>query len=416
MVETLNGSWQQRIAELLDDYFNNSPFSLQTADAFGRLRTADTGQRLDVEFIYDKQADYFDEITNNGTVTHNANTRDLTLSISDANNGTYSCMASHPIPYTPGNSQLIDITGVLDLSNIGGGNAEVFLRSSISGSVSEQVIEQSSWTNTVLDVDWSKSHIFQMSFQSLKVGTIQFLMVREGTPVKVAEIDNDNLRDSGYWQLPSLPIYYKIYNDATYTYMEMGYGNDDNAIGFRYKIAANASATMSAICCTAKSEGGGSLRDLAGLPRSIDSGIVTKTVSTTLVPLLSIRPKSTFLTFDNLILSIPKSFNVSSDNPIRLIIVHDCTLTGASWVNVDVNNSSMEYDVTASAFTGGHLVYSEYVTSNAKNTPSSGEGILGKTVLWNRKGTETGIFTIAAVRTTNTNANVLTSLQWDEIR
>jgi hypothetical protein len=38
-------------------------------DAFGRLRTSGTGQRLDVEFIYDKQDEFFDEITNAGTVT-----------------------------------------------------------------------------------------------------------------------------------------------------------------------------------------------------------------------------------------------------------------------------------------------------------------------------------------------------------
>ena len=167
-------------------------------DAFGRLRTSGTGQRLDVEFIYNKQPEFFDEITSNGTVTHNTASRDLTLSISNTTAGTHATMRSHPVPYTPGSSQLIDITGVLDLAAIGGGTAQVFLRSSVTGSVVETVVDQANWSeDTVDDVDWTESHIFAMDFQSLKVGTIRFIMVRNGLPVHVHSIHNDNTRDTG---------------------------------------------------------------------------------------------------------------------------------------------------------------------------------------------------------------------------
>ena len=216
----------------------------ESYDAFGRLRTAGVGNRLDVEFLYNKQPDFFDEVTNNGTVTHNANTRDLTFSLSDANNGSYAWMSSHPVPYTPGNSQLIDITGVLDLAGIGGGTAQFFLRSKISGSVVETVTDQADWDALTSGVDWTTAHIFAIDFQSLKVGKIRFAMNSAGRTYVVGSIANDNLRDSGYWQLATLPAYYKLYNDATYTYMELGYGNEENAVGFRYRITANASATM----------------------------------------------------------------------------------------------------------------------------------------------------------------------------
>ena len=59
---------------------------------------------------------------------------------------------------------------------------------------------------------------------------------------------------------------------------------------------------------------------------------------------------------------------------------------------------------------------SGYVTSSAKNRPSSGESILGKTVLWNRLGPETGIITICGIRTTATDAEVKAALKWKEIR
>lgn len=385
-------------------------------DAFGRLRTSDTGQRLDVEFLYNKQPDFFDEITNNGTVTHNSNARDLTLSLSDANNGSYATMRSHPVPYTPGNSQLIDITAALDLADIGGGTAQVFLRSKISGSVVETVVDQSSWSeSTASDVDWAYTQIFALDFQSLKIGTVRYYMVRNGAPTLVHVIHNDNVRNTGYWQLASLPAYWRLYNDATYTYMEVGYGDEDNAIGFRYRIAANASATMKAVCATVKSEGGQALVDMPGLPRGVANGTTPVTVSTTLIPVLSIRPKTTFNSLPNLGIALPSTISVQTDNPVLLVPVIGGTLTGASWADVDTAGSMMEYDVSASAISGGVSLPAEYFATS-KNIDASGRGILGKSVLWNRQSSETGILTLAAVRTSATNADVLASVSWDEIR
>ena len=399
-------------------YGGNTP----SIDAFGRLRTSGTGQRLDVEFIYDKQNDLFDEVTNNGTVTHNTNTRDLTLSISDANDGTYAKMASYPVPYTPGNSQLIDMTGVLDLAGIGGGSAEVFLRTKISGSVVEETIDESDWASTTGTIDWTKSHIFSIDFQSLKVGRIRFSLIRNGLTYQVAEITKDNSIDSGYWQLPNLPVYYKLYNDATNTYMELGYGDDANGVGFRYKIAANASATMKAICCTAKSEGGENLRNLPGLARSVDTVVTTQTVSTTLVPIISIRPKATFQSLPNLGLAIPKSFSLQTTEAIRVVLMHDVTLTDPVWADVDTDQSMMEYDVSATALSNGHINFSDYVYATSSGPAASQQttaekGLLGKTVLWDRQhDTITGIYTLAAVRTGGVDASVLAGLLWEEIR
>lgn len=384
-------------------------------DAFGRGRVSDTDQRLDVEFIYNKQEEFFDEVTNGGSVTWSSTTRDLTLAISNTNTSTNASMSSYPVPYTPGNSQLVELTGVLNYANLSG-SAEVFLRSNVTGSVVEETIAQADWLSLDSGVNWQYSHIFAMDFQSLKVGTVRYFLVQNGVPIQVAQINNDNKRNTGYWQLANLPAFWKIYNDGTNTIMECGYGNANNAIGFRYKVSANASATMKAICCTVKSEGGKNLKDMDGLPRSADSGTTAKTVSSTRVPLLSIRPRSTFGGVNNLSIAIPKSFNISTDNPILLEVYHDSSLTGASWANVDTTESCMEKDTSATAYSNGHKIYSEYITTNTKNAGSTGEGLLGKTVLWNRLGSESGIFTFVAVRTTTTNASVYTSVQWDEIR
>jgi len=393
------------------------PFN-QNLDAFGRLRVSDTGQRLDVEFLYDKQEEYFDEITGGtASVVHDSDARDLVMAINDTSTSSTATMSSHPVPYTPGNSQLIDITGTLNGANLSGGTVSVFLRSKVTGTVTEESYDQSSWDALTSGRDWSDSFILAMDFQSLKVGTIKFHIVTDGAPQTIKQINNDNKRATGYWQLPNLPAYYRIWNDTSgNTVTEMGYGNEDNAIGIRHIVAANASQTMRAICCTVKSEGGLGLQEMAGLPRAIDVGETEIAVAATLIPLLSIRPKATFNGEDNLVLAMPKTFKIVSDQPIRLVLLHDCDLTGASWGDVETGGSVMEYDTDASAVSNGHVLYADYVADAAKNSENATGGLLGKTVLWNRLGGETGILTIAAIRTTGSNADVLVSLGWDEIR
>lgn len=393
-------------------------------DAFSRWRISGTGQRQDTEFIYNKQPDYFDEITNNGTVTHNANTGDLTLSLSDANDGSYAWMSSFPIPYTPGSGQVGEATGVLDLAGIGGGSAEFFLRSSISGSpVDLTVIPESQWLSDAGDgaIDWSKSHIFGFDFQSLKVGTVRFFRSTKGVMTPLAAIHNDNIRDSGYWRTPSLPAFWRIYNAGGETIAEVGYGDENNAIGVRYRMPANASATMKAICCTVKSEGGSNIFDMEGIPFTASTQQTARTVSGTLLPLVSIRSRAMFNSIANLILARPESFSVQTSEPIRVVPIINGQLTNASWVNVDTNESSLEYDVSATAISGGKSLrnFYQYATTTG---PASGRfnnaqsGLLGKSFMWSRRGSPTGIFTIAAIKTGASDASCLASINGDELR
>lgn len=387
-------------------------------DAFGRLRVSELGQRLDLEFLYNKQSEYCDETTSNGIATWNSSSRDITLSLSDANNGSFAKIESYPVPYTPGNSHLIDITGVLDLAALGTGSAEVFLRTTVSGSPQTSTIAQSAWDRKTSGIDWSKSHIFTMDFQSLKVGTIRFGLVQNGVYVPVTQINNDNVRNTGYWQVPNQPVFWHLYTTGGITYMELGYGNDANAIGFRYKVTASDSATMKAICATVKSEGGRHLIDLPGLPHVATRGITAKTVSTTLVPLISIRPKSTFQSVENMILSLAKDVSLQVTQSVRFDVIHNGTLTGASWADVNTAESCMEYDVSATAVTGGHTLFSDYLygAGTGANVGATSQSLLGKTPIWYRQDSVTGILTLAAIRTGGTDSSVLGAIRWEELR
>jgi hypothetical protein len=253
-----------------------------------------------------------------------------------------------------------------------------------------------------------------IDFQSLKVGRIRFALVRNGSPVPLHEIYNDNIRATGYWQTPTLPIFWRIYNDATYTYAEMGYGDTSNAIGLRYRLAANASATMRAICATVKSEGGLDLRSLPGLQRSADTGTGAKTVSTTLIPIMSIRPSATFNSLTNRGLYVPDGFTVTGDNPIRYVILYRPTLIGANFASVGAT-SGMDVDTAATVVSGGTVIFSDFLATG-RNSLTQVSGLLGKTILSLRRTGTSDILTIAAIRTSTSDSSVRAAIQWKEIR
>lgn len=384
---------------------------------FSELRTANPGNRSDTEFLYDTQPLLYDSITVSGSVTFQTGTRDVLLD-TIGYSGTYSSTFRKHfwIPYTPGSGQEIDITGVINYANIAG-QASVFLRSSVSGSASYQYIPQSQWSAATSGVNWQNSQIFRLSFQSLKVGRIQYAMVRNGVPVKVAEINNDNIRQMGYWQYATLPPYWNIHHVSSGTITEIGYGDDENGIGFSYFSAPAPTQKIKAICETVKSQGGQVITDIPGFPGEVDNYLTPKTISNSLIPIISIRVASLFRGVTNRSLIVPLSFSLETDNPIYYQIVYRSTLTGASWGAVNSVYSGVEYDTSASAISNAQLIVEgDRLTSGLKNQQVVGGGILGRILMSLGSTGQADTLTILAVRTTTSNASVFASIKWKEIR
>lgn len=391
-----------------DDFYN---------DAFQRLRVSDNDQRFDGDFSYDLSPLLFDRIGSGGTVTHDANSRDGVISLPAATAGLSDGLRQHYAnPYTKGNSQFIAITGIINGGNVAGGRAEVFLRSSITGSITEQVIEQEKWSSNTTGRNWQYSHILLMDFQSLKVGRIRFGLDIGGLAYKIAEIANDNIRAAGYWQLADQPTYWRQYNTADYTYTEMGYGDEANAIGLRYRVPVTASQSMRAICSTVKSEGGGDLTSIAGARFSASNGVTARTVSTTYVPVLSIQVKATFNTYVNKGLVFPDSFSITNDNALYYEIRVNPALTGGSFASVSAD-SLCNVNVTSTAVTGGRVVFSDYAAPAAAGVKSSGKtGILDKIPLAVSALGVGDILSICCIRNGTTNSATQAALNWKEVR
>lgn len=393
-----------------------TPSDNLTMSEFSEYRVAAPGNRADVEFIYDKQPLLYDDISaGSGTVVHQTASRDLLLSINSGPSGTVVGMRQHYwTPYTPGSGQEIDITGTLDNTGIGGGTVYLFLRSNVSGSVVTTTYPQSSWSAATSGVDWSKSNIFRMSFQSLKVGRIQFALVRSGIPTKILEIANDNIRSTGYWQQANQPPYWRLYNNGTNTIAEFGYGNESNGIGIQYVFnGVQPTATSRAICATVKSQGGASLFEMPGYP-FVTPPTGTFTVSTTLIPLVSIRVASTFNGLTNRELVIPTGYSLQTDNPIQYLILYRPTLTNPSWQPINSTYSGVEYDISASAVSGGIQIDNDLLSSG-NNQAARTSNVLGKTIMSLGSGVS-DILTIAAIRTGANSATVRAIIKGIEVR
>lgn len=387
-----------------------------TMSEFGEVRVAAPANRFDVEFQNDKQPLLVDDIsTGAGSAVHQANGRAVLLSVGGTTINDSGGVRGHVwVPYTPGSGQEIDITGTLDAVNLGGGTVSAFLRSTVSGSTTLTTVPQSDWVAAASGVNWQYSQIYRLSFQSLRVGRIQFGLVRNGIPVKVCELNNDNVRLGGYWQYASLPPYWKVFNDASNTIAEIGYGDELNGIGFRYVFNGKKStAQVLAICCTVKSQGGVPVLDLPGTPW-VTPIPTAKTVSSTLIPVLSVRVASTFNAIANRALVIPTGYSVTTDQPIDYALIYRPTLTGPSWSAIDATYNGVEYDVTASALSGGYRVGGAYLAGSAAN-PRNVAGLLERVIMSLGSGSA-DILTLAAIRSSTSNASVRAYLEGREIR
>lgn len=391
-----------------DDFFS---------DAFQRLRVSNTNQRLDVEFLYDKQPLLFDEIVNApGTATHNAQSRDVTLAIGGTSSSDVAGLYQHYYnPYTPGNSQFVAITGVLNGANLAG-TASVFRRSYATSDVTEETISQSSWIGATSGVNWNYSQIFLIDFQSLKIGRIRFALDRGGIAVPVATMENDNERATGYWQMANAPVFWRIYNSGANVITEFGYGDQYNAVGWRYTATANSAQTARAICATVKSEGGGELLDIAGYKFGVGNGATTRTVTNAFLPVLSIQLKTTFGAGTNRGLVIPQSLSLQCDQPIYYEVRVNPTLTNSNFGTVSAD-SLCNFDVAASALSGGRVIAAGYASSGSTRAGATQIALIGKAPLSvNYAGTAGDILTVACIRTTTTSAATGAALEWKEVR
>jgi hypothetical protein len=357
---------------MLNDRFTSSGTA---ADAFGRLRVSNPLTLF--ESVHRYQINEKFATNTSGT----ANTQyQVNESVVDMNIGTTSgdkCIreSKRVFAYQPGKSLLIMNTFVFNtqktnvrqrvgyfnanngvfFENDGTGNYLV-LRSYVTGSVVETRISQSDWNKDKFDgtgassqtghanrgsLDITKANIFWIDIEWLGVGDVRCGFVVDGLMIPAHVFHNDNINTTTYMTTAVLPVRYEIENTGT----------------------SGSASKLKQICSTVISEGGYTLE---GRSRSVSIPITTPIdlpTAGTFTPIISIRLKDSFKDAIAILKDV-EFFGTTNNTSYRYKIIIGGTLTSASWQSAGTD-SSVEYDISATAVTGGRDAQIGYVNVSA---------------------------------------------------
>jgi hypothetical protein len=341
-----------------------------SVDAFGRFRVSEPFTLFDSQNRYAEDDQFSSSTTGAGsTVTFATNESSVNLNVGTVSGGKTVRQTFRRMPYQPGKSMLILATfcmnvakanlrqriGYFDENNgiyleqNGTSEPSFTIRTNTSGTpVDTNTASQSSWNGDKLDgtgpsgltLDLTTVQIFWTDLEWLGVGNVRCGFVINGQLIvcHTFQCANQTGKTKVYMETAILPVRYEIENtDTTAT-----------------------SSTLKQICSTVISEG--------GYQQTVQDTIARRTailgtISTTFLPLVSIRLKST--SAGAVVLLNRVNVLPTTNQSYEICIMKNSTLTGASWTSL---SSNMEYDVTATAMTTSvdGIYQNDYVTSSAQ--------------------------------------------------
>jgi hypothetical protein len=364
--------WNLQVYNYLRD-FDMGQFPPNALDAFGRLKVSNPFTLFDSQNRYQKDPQFSEALSGAGTATYVADESSVDLNVTTASGDKVVRQTYRVFPYQPGKGLELMATFVMNAGkanlrqrvgyfNTGNGlffqldgTSKAFvLRTSTSGAPSDaRTVTQANWNGDKLDgtgasgltLDITKAQILYADFEWLGVGSVRCGFVINGEIIICHTFNNANDLDKVYMTTAILPVRYEI-------------ENLDNT---------GSSSTLTQICSTVISEGG--YQQKTALTWARRTTVLTG-VTTTFVPLVSIRLKSTNL--GAVVLpSIFHAIPIGSTLDYELALVKNATLTGAAWVS---SSNNVEQDTTATAMTGGTIVDLNYTAgSNQGSGTATGD-------------------------------------------
>ncbi len=361
-------TWYESGGGLMDDTGMTIPVSIggTNTDAFGRLRVSEPYTLFDSQNRYAADNQFDTSLSGTGSSTYNANQASMSLAVTGGGVGSVVRQTYRVFPYQPGKGLLVLATFVMDngtsanlsqsvgyfntqngvfFRRTGGVNAFV-MRSNTSGTPSDaRFANQADWNGDKLDgtgasgytLDLEHPQILWMDFEWLGVGSVRCGFIIDGQYVVCHTFDTANVYGTTvYMTTAILPVRYEI---TTTT--------------------AAVAATLTQICCSVVSEGGFEQTSIDHVARRTT---ILNTIGTTFLPLVSIRlapGRTGAVVLPNRIQALP----TTSQN-YEVVLVKNPTLTGATWASTVPSDSNVEFDVAATAMTGGTIVQSNYLASN----------------------------------------------------
>lgn len=347
-------------------------FAGNTVDAFGRLAVAQPFTIFDSQNRYAIDNQFDTSTATGGSTTYLSNESTVRLDVTTSSGSEVVRQSYRTMPYQPGKGLGLMATFTMNTGKTGlrqrvgyfsTQNGVYFqqndttlafvLRSYTSGAVVETVVTQANWNGDKMDgtgasgrvIDVTKTQILAMDFEWLGVGDVRCGFFNDGKFIICHTFHNDNVQTEVYMTTAILPVRYEITNTA----------------------GTASSSSMKQICSTVYSSGG--YEQKVALKWARRTTTLTG-VTTTFVPIVSIRLKSTNL--GAVVLpSIFHAIPIGSILDYEIALVKNPTLTGASFTS---NSTNVEIDTTATAMTGGTIVDLTYVSgSNQGSGTATGD-------------------------------------------
>jgi len=394
-----------------------------SGDLFGRLKVSNPLTLFDSSHIYYQDGDFDDVVVGTGsTVGFITAQSSATLGIGTTAGCRLVRQSKRAFSYQPGKSLQVLQTFVLNqpqenltqivgygstlngifLEQVGS-QINIIKRTPVSGVGTTVRIPQSEWNHDTLDgtgfstsnpsgvqLDLTKAQILFTEYEWLGVGSVRVGFAIDGKFITAHQFDHANRIDSVYMRTATLPLRYEIFNTGITT----------------------SSSTMKQICSSVQINGGYERKKVETIARMT----TTKLVGTTFVPLVSIRltPGREFAVV------IPKQWGalpMSNNVGYEVALIRNASLTGAAFTSVpDSTTDNTQYDITATALSGGKIVNTSY-TFGANQ--SSGSLTIVEEYNWALQlgTTQAGvsdIFTVAA-RTISGTGDIIGSLGYYDL-
>lgn len=368
-------------------------------------------------FQFGKETDVWDEATT-GTASaiHNPNAANIIMSVGGTAGDKVIRQTRTVMRYNPGRAAQCSFGIRLEAPVVGirrrfgvfndtdgvffeddGTNYYCVIRSSASGSVVERRVAREDWNGDKLDgngpsqitADADAQHLINIDYEWYGAGQVIFSYTIDGETHVIHKFNNANNINYVWCATPFLPIRLELENVT-------------GAAGTHYLYQGSNSLIQEG-----ESEKLGQL-----VSRSNAITGTTLTAANTYYPVISIRLKPTALQG----VALPRSLQVATNDNTNVFwkLVENATLTGANWINPSDPNIITQYDISATAYTGGTNILSGFTVGGGSSLIELDQKAhlqIGRSSL----GTVSDIYTLACA-SPNTNKAALAVLNWLEQR
>ncbi len=413
--------------ELLPSIFPIRFGDSSALDAFKRVRVSNPVNEFTSEFQYNLHPLFYEELTAvNGTVAHKAAFSSAQLDVTTDDGSMAGVQTYEYFRYQPGKSLMIAQTFIMPTRQVGttmqagyfdddngfffqikDNLAYMVRRSKTSGSVVDEEIPQADWNHDTFSglggkanpsgvaLDFTKTQQLRIDLQWLSNGRIRMCWDINGAVVLAHEFLIANRLDVPSTVTANLPARWLMTNTS----------------------APASAKTMYAICTSVATEGGDQTE--LGHPFGFGNGATTRTVSTTPIPVVSIRPAQTLNSITNRIKFRLESISIMNDKDIYWELVYlPTSITTVSWQN-PAAHSAVQTDIAGTAIVGGIVIHSDYAPG-AKGQASGGGRVPFTSKLpfaLDKAGTgQARSLSIVCTRLGAQDSVVSASFNWTEVR